>query len=130
MSSLLEDIATAQRISHQRAAPKRGLGEALEAERLAVIRIRWTGRTAGLNRHQLYAYSAEHQRIPLTAEQQKLYLDGLMAAYPDTTWFGDWDYHVGADRLFPCPLPEQPGYIPEHDDTFGSGPLATEAGAP
>lgn len=129
MNSRVEDILTALRITAERTAPKRSLGDALATERLAVIRIRWTGRTAGLNRHVLYAYSAEYQRIPLDRGQQQMYLDGLMAHYPDTNWHANWDYHVGAECLYPCPLPDQDGYIPEQDRCFGSGPLAIGASA-
>lgn len=123
MNTILEDIALAARISQKHAAPKRSLGDALAAP-IAVIRIRWNGRVEGERAHELTAYSAAHDRVPLAPRARDRLLNDARETFPSACWQRSWDWHLDTGQLWPAPTdPDARGYIPELDHTFGSGPI-------
>jgi hypothetical protein len=121
-ASWSEEVRTAQaEIAARRARPGgRTVGDA-PADPIAIIRIRWNGRRAGLieYRYDITAYSDHHQRILLDRPEQLQHLTEVMRSWPGADWCRDWDYRAADGHLTPAPDVCDLGGIPEEDHSFG-----------
>jgi hypothetical protein len=86
---------------------------------IALVRLQqqWTRHNKPVR--NIVAYNAAFARVHLDQDAINAIDDLLRASRPDIAWMTDHDWHLDTGMLRRSPLPEEHGFVPEDDRSFG-----------
>lgn len=92
---------------------------AADSETLSVVRIQHRYDRANRPYWRVLGYTLGFEELYLDADAQEAISNYMRALRPDIAWQADHDVHLDTGMLRRSPLPEEPGFDPEGDGTFG-----------